>query len=523
MDDLGTMVAYAARAVPTRTAIALRDGPSRSYAELDARTNRAATALLGRGLRPGDRVLAWMGDSLEYLELYVAAAKAGLAVVPLNQASTLAETQFPVADSEPRAVVFTPEIAERALAVADALDPAALVCSAPLEGAEDWEAVVASGADVRLPPVDPETVAIIGYTSGTTGRPKGAMLTHRSIKAIARTNALSYRLVAGSVCAFTGSMSFVATVPAHYFCHLYLRGTTILMGRWEMQDLGRVIAEREATFTYLPSPRLVEFADYVRDEGLRLPSLVTALHSGSKARPDDLRRVVNAIDDRLVEGLGMTENSGGLVTATALGDLVGLSDADDPFASVGRAAVDSAVEVMSADGEPLPHDGETVGELALSSPALMSGYWRNPEATAAALHDGWYWSGDLGCIDEAGFVYVSDRRTDLIVSGGMNVYPSEVEEAIAAHPDVADVAVVGLPDERWGQTVVAAVVIRDGSTLEEEAVIAHTRERLSSYKKPTSVVFVDALPRTASLKVKRHEVREALLAPDRQPTAEERP
>ena len=235
------------------------------------------------------------------------------------------------------------------------------------------------------------------------------------------------------------------------------------------------------------------------------------LHSGSKARPDDLRDVVDAIGDRLVEGLGMTENSGGLITATRRGDFDADSAARDAYASVGRAAVDAAVRVVDADGNDVAHDGESVGELVMTSPALMSGYWDNAEATAHALRDGWYWSGDLGSIDDAGFVYVSDRRTDLIVSGGMNVYPSEVEDAIASHPDVADVAVVGIPHERWGQTVAAVVVPRAGAVLDADRVVSHVRDRLASFKKPTTVVFADELPRTASLKVKRHEVRESIL------------
>jgi acyl-CoA synthetase (AMP-forming)/AMP-acid ligase II len=217
--------------------------------------------------------------------------------------------------------------------------------------------------------------------------------------------------------------------------------------------------------------------------------------------------MAEAIGDRLVEGLGMTENSGGLVTATTREDYQPSCEARDLVASVGRPVPDASIRILDAEGQPVPNDGETVGEIVMTTPALLRGYWQNPTATADALRDGWYHSGDLGSIDPAGYVYVSDRRTDLIVSGGMNVYPSEVEQAIISHDGVRDVAVVGALHERWGQTVVAVVVRETGSTLTADDVIEHARTQIASYKKPTRVVFVDELPLTTSLKVKRHEVR----------------
>jgi acyl-CoA synthetase (AMP-forming)/AMP-acid ligase II len=190
---------------------------------------------------------------------------------------------------------------------------------------------------------------------------------------------------------------------------------------------------------------------------------------------------------------------------------IGKSDAHgDVFESVGRAVADAVVDVVDPDGNPLPHDGTSVGELIIRSAALMDGYWDNPDATARALRDGWYFSGDLGCMDPAGYVYVSDRRDDLIVSGGINVYPSEVENVLAGCPGVRDCAVVGAPHAKWGMTVVAVVVRESGSGLTEEAVIDYCRQRMASYKKPTRVVFVEELPRTVSQKVRRRQLREML-------------
>jgi acyl-CoA synthetase (AMP-forming)/AMP-acid ligase II len=186
----------------------------------------------------------------------------------------------------------------------------------------------------------------------------------------------------------------------------------------------------------------------------------------------------------------------------------------DLFSSVGRVTVDSVVEIVDEQRNPLPHDGKTEGELAVRAASMMEGYWRRPDATAAVLSDGWYYTGDVGSIDPAGYIYVHERRVDLIVSGGMNVYPAEVEAMIAQMPEVADVAVVGAAHPRFGQTVAAVVVVATGASLTEEQVIDFCRSRMASYKKPTVVKFLAELPRTVSLKVKRQAIRASLFGED---------
>jgi acyl-CoA synthetase (AMP-forming)/AMP-acid ligase II len=464
-------------------------GAARTYGELDERTSRAANGLLGKGLKRGDRLAAWMDDGIAYVELYLAAAKAGLVIVPINARFLGEEAGHILRDSGARALAFSAPQAERV----DQLGVDVITLDEPaLEGLLDQ-------GDPR-PPAPParDDLYILGYTSGTTGPPKGAMLTHRSVLAIARLNAISYRLPIGSVAALTGSMSFVATVPAHILTHLYVGGRSVIMGRWDVQSLLHTIAAERITFTYLPSPTIPDFTEAAR--GADLHALRSVLHSASRAEPDKLRALCEVIGDRFVEGWGMTENSGGLMTATRAGD------GERTFTTVGRAAVETAIVALGPDGETL--EPGQVGELAFRSPALMDGYWSHPSTSTPDRRggplQGWFHSGDLGALDEDGFVTIADRRTDLIVSGGMNVYPSEVEDCIAALAGVRECAVVGLPHERWGQTVVAVVV----GEVAAEAVVEHCRERLASYKKPTSVVFLDALPRTTSGKVRRGAVRD---------------
>ncbi|MBS1845316.1 MAG: AMP-binding protein [Actinobacteria bacterium] len=506
-----------ARRSPDRVAVKMREGREVTYAELDRRTDRLANALLGMGLGPGDRVGAWLPDCVEYVELYLAVAKAGLVMVPVNARLRAGEASYPLVDSGAKVLFFGPDLAGDVGEI-ECLEALELVSVAHADGgvpARDFEALMAAGSAGPPPTPEPEDLFIIGYTSGTTGRPKGAMLTHRSVLAIARLNAISYHLPFFGTAALTGSMSFVATVPAHIFTHLLLGGTLVIMGSWDVETLIDVIERERATFTYIPSPLIGEFVEAARRTPQRWRSLQSVLHSASRASPEKLRLLAEVVGARFVEGLGMTENSGGLITATTRGDIEGEPDANDLFASVGRAVAESAVALVEPEsGEPLPHDGSTVGELAIKSPALMSGYWNLPEASAAALVDGWYRSGDLGSIDPAGYVYIAERRTDLIVSGGMNVYPTEVEAFIRTLPGVADVAVVGLPHERWGQSVSAAVIPRPGAELTAEAVIESCRAGLASYKKPTSIRFLGDFPRTASMKVKRAEIRRQLEAED---------
>jgi acyl-CoA synthetase (AMP-forming)/AMP-acid ligase II len=250
--------------------------------------------------------------------------------------------------------------------------------------------------------------------------------------------------------------------------------------------------------------------DDVRAELSRRPAALEALmsvfHSASKVSAERVARFVEVVGDRYVEGWGMTEFSGGICTATTALDSAGLGDAADVFDSVGRPTVDSEIDVWDAGGNPLPHDGRTEGELVVRAANLMAGYWQRPEVNEKVLAGGWFRSGDIGRIDPAGYVYVTERRTDMISSGGMNVYPREVEDTILQLAGIRECAVVGVPHERWGQTVVA-VIVADGA-MTEERVLAHCRERLAGSKKPTRVVFTGSLPRTVSDKVRRGQIRD---------------
>lgn len=519
-ESVGDLVELGARRHPHRLALRDRGERTCSYNELNERSNRMANAFLGLGLAPGDRIAAWMDDSFEYVELYLAAAKAGLVICPINARFVETEAAFLIADSGARLLVWTHHQDERVAALDAGIwaDVVAIRVGesgghspsdrGPDGRALDYTAVLRDSSPQRpAVHIAPDALFILGYTSGTTGRPKGAMLTHGSVLAITLQNALSYRLGQFPAVALTGSMSFVSVVPAQVLTTFRMGGTLTIMGKWQPDDLLATVARDRITFAYIPSPLLGEITGLLDHDRPAWRTVETVLHSASKANPAHLAGLYSVVGSRLLEGWGMTEHSGGLATATTQRDYSDAEPTSPVFGSVGRPAFATEVRVVDPSGNTVL-GADTLGELIISSPALMSGYWRNPDATAAALRDGWFYTGDLGTIDDDGFVYVTERRTDLIVSGGMNVYPSEVEYFIAALPGVRQVAVVGTPHERWGSAVIAVVVIDPHSELSESDIIEHCRLGMASYKKPARVLFVAELPRTTSLKVARAEVRE---------------
>lgn len=516
MDQIGRILELAARQQPERPALKTTDGLCRTYADLDERTSRLANALVDAGFQTGDRIAAWSSTCPQYLELYLAVAKAGLVLVPLNALFTVHEAAYLLDDSGAVAMFFSTEKEADAQELARGRGLRGLISFGGWHDSDsDFERFLRTGATTRLPDPDENALYVLSYTSGTTGRPKGAMVTHRTMKNTMRVNAHSYRTPLGSVLLYHANMSFVATVLALLLGHIFVRGTIVMLTPVAgPESVIEAIGREKANFTFIPSPWIEPMTTLVAKFPQSWQQMRSVVHSASKAPAEELRRWRDAVTHCYLEGWGMTEGSGSLFTVTSVDDATIGSDAKDFYASVGRPVLDTVVRVVDEDGNELPHDGETVGELVVSSPTLVTGYWNNEEASRKSFRDGWFYSGDLGAIDSAGYIYIAERRTDLIISGGMNIYPSELENCIRAAEGVADVSVVGVPHERWGETPVAFVVATEGLSLTEEDILQHCATYLARYKRPSEIRFLDALPRNASQKVLRRVLRESV-APTR--------
>ena len=498
-------------AVPDEPAIE-GHGARRTHGGLRAGASAFAHALRELGIRPGDRVAIVVEDRVEAVEAYLGIGLAGATVLHVNDRLAPAEIDALLDLAPPAALVHTEGRSATAAALL-ALRPGLRVVSigAPVEGALAFADLV--GRPETDPPavlVDPSSVAVMAFTSGTTGRPKAVPFDQATLARIIDLGAVNLRLGWRGRCAFIGTFSFPGGVYAVLLPHLRLGGSVFLISGSGVDTWLDVVRDHRITMTTMLSPLVREFTAAAQRRRQDLASLQTVLHSGSAIPPDDLAALVEVLDGRLLEAYGMTE-TGLPVTYTYPEDWT-VAGADDVHRSAGRPIPLVDVAILDPADRPVPV-GEP-GEICVRSPTLFQGYRLADVDDGGATGfdaDGWFHSGDIGRRDAAGFVYVTDRLKDMIVSGGMNVFPGEVEAALREHPDVDDVAVVGVPHPRWDETVAALVVRRPGAALAEADVVAHARARLGAYKKPTVVAFADELPRNANTKVLKDQVRRILI------------
>jgi fatty-acyl-CoA synthase len=508
---LADAVATHARLTPGK--LAVRDSRrSLSYAQWHARMNRLAGALLGLGLVPGDRVALLAYNGAEWMEMYAALAAAGLVAVPINFRLTPAEIAYIVQHSEARAVIAQDELADRIEAVRGALPvlPGAFIAFGPSlpAGWRHYEALIASAADE--PPaitVRPADLSALMYTSGTTGKPKGAMRSHEGSALIALATALEMR--------FTRDDTALLVMPMCHANSLYFGQTFVHLGATVVIDDRRSF-DPEALLATLSAERIT-FTSLVPTHYI----MMLALPPEVKARYDVSRvekLMVSSAPARRETKLAILEH----FRNGSLYELYGSTEAGwvtllrpheqlDQLGSVGREwAGSGAIRLIGADGREVP-DGE-VGELFSRTPYVFDGYWKNREKTAEAFRGAWCSVGDMARRDAQGYIHLVDRKSNMIISGGENIYPSEVEAVLAAHPQVQDVAVIGVPHDKWGEAVLAVVVRRSESTLSEAELIDWCRGRIAGYKRPQAVRLIAEaeMPRTATGKILHRTLRERM-------------
>jgi acyl-CoA synthetase (AMP-forming)/AMP-acid ligase II len=478
---------------------AVRDGRrSMTYAEMADWSGRLANLLRARGLVQGDRVAVLAEDTVEGIAAYLGVWLAGCSVVHVNARLAAPEVQYIVEDAEVRALLHTPGLADL-VADLDRLEDLAFVSD--LDDAEGARFGIALGSASTVPPpvtTKPEDCAIVGYTSGTSGRPKGAIASHRAVVLISRLAPYMYRIPPRSTTAYSGSLSFIGSVWGQAFPHLYVGGTVRLLGHYQVDSWFAAIREERANFTYVPTPLVPDFTAGIEAEPKLLEHLTTVFHAGSLTPRPQVEALIDVIGERYVETYGSTEMIGS-ATATTPEMFTRSCEAADIYSSGGRPVACAEVWIEAEDGSRV--DPGVEGEIVAKVDTGFDGYWNAEEKTAEAMRGGGFHSGDVGYFDDAGFLYVSGRRSEMIVSGGMNVYPAEVERVILSDPGVREVAVFGVPHPRWGEGVVAAVVADPGAAIDEDGIVELCRGQLASYKKPTRVALVGRLPLNAARKV----------------------
>jgi long-chain acyl-CoA synthetase len=506
--NLATILRESAAARPAKPAV-IFDDLRLTYADLDLLSDQLANGLRRRGLGRGDAVGIQLPNIPQFVVAYFGALKAGCVVVPMNVLLKAPEVAHYLGDSQARLLITWDAVS------AEAAKGAALAGGVPLavvrtgdaalpEGAIDANALLAAeGGAVEMEPTDPLDCAVLLYTSGTTGQPKGAELTHFQLYMNCDIAGRLFGVYEDDVAVGVLPLFHVFGLSSVLDVCIRFGGTITLVPRFDPSTVLEVIQRDRATILSGVPTMFIALLQHPELDRYDVSSLRVANSGGASIPAEVLRSFENRFGVPVLEGYGLSE------TASAV--CFNRFDARKPL-SVGKPMWGVEVRVVDDQDRPLPPGSEHVGEIVVRGHNVMRGYRNRPEATAEAFRNGWFHTGDMGYVDEEGFFYIVDRKKELIIRGGYNVYPREVEEVLYTHPAIAEAAVIGIPDERLGEEVAAVVVLRPGMSATEAEIIAYVKERVAAYKYPRSVRFVDSLPKGATGKVLKKELKASLVA-----------
>lgn len=507
--NVGSYMTRAARHYPQNTAAIFED-KAFSYGELNKRTDSFANSLKNLGIKKGDRVGILQKNSHCFLETLFACFKIGACAIPMNFRLHPDEVAYHLNDARAAAVVFSKEFNE-AIKGIEQKSPHTkhhICLKHPLDGQLDYEQMLSENetSEDQTVEVADDDLAWLFYTSGTTGKPKGAMLTHANLVATSvGWCADLMHLEPEDVALQAAPLSHGGGI--HAIAVVAKAGTNVILDGWKPKEVLAAIEKYGITNTWAV-PTMIKMLITEPDlESYELSSLKWIVYGGSPMYVEDLKTAIRKIGPVFVQIFGQGESP---MTGTFMRKqdhiIDGGPEAEKRLLSAGIARTDMEVKILDENGRELPF-GEK-GEIALRGPAVMKGYWERPEETEKTLKDGWLHTGDVAYMDQNGYIYIVDRFKDLIISGGANIYPRELEEVIIQHPAVQEVAVIGIPDEFWGESVKACVVLKPGKTATEEDIISFCAERMASYKKPKSVDFLAELPKSNYGKVLKRTLRE---------------
>ncbi|AOY94366.1 AMP-dependent synthetase [Cupriavidus sp. USMAA2-4] len=479
-----------------------------SFRQLDERSTRLANALLGLGLRPGDRVAVQSRNCAELVEIECALYKSGLVKAALNPRFTAAEASDVVENCTPRAFIGGDGYTGYARTTPGfAAVEAFVALGGPAAGYLGYEDLLARGGTSRPPHrAAAADAAVLHFSSGSTGRIKAAVQSYGNRMASLRKMLLGMDRQArpGDRLALIGPVTHASGMLMQPF--LYCGATLVLFDRFEPAHFLAEVARLRITHVFMvPAMIHMLLADPALEQA-DLSSLKTLSYGAAPMAPARIREAWERIGPILSQGYGASESTSGVTRLSTADHAEAIAGRPGRLASCGRPHGETEVRVVDEQGREVA--GDAIGEIVIRGEDVFQGYWGEPELTREVLVDGWLRTGDLARVDEEGFIYLVDRKKDMIISGGFNVYPTEVEAVLYQHPDVMEACVISVPDATWGESVKAVVALRPGRALEAAALIAHCRERIADYKTPRSVEFVGELPKNPSGKVARKVVRE---------------
>jgi acyl-CoA synthetase (AMP-forming)/AMP-acid ligase II len=508
--NIGGLLTKSAQTFPDNLAIA--HGPEKlTYKQFNSRANRLANALGKLGIKQGDNVALVQYNYPEMLESIFACFKAGCGTVPINWRLHPNEFAFIIDHSQAKAVIVSPEFNEAIIGIRDRIPGARHLIT--LSGAEgevlDYEKLISEESEQFTDAdVHPDDLAWLFYTSGTTGIPKGTMLTHRNLLAMTMNFCVD-------VCPGLGPDDVILhAAPLSHGSGLYAlpnigkaAANVILESKaFDPELVFKTIEEYRVTNMFAAPTMVKLMAESPAVDRYDHASLRSLNYGGAPILAEDLKEAMAKLGPCLVQIFGQAESP---MTITYLPHrdhiLEGTPEQMKRLASAGFPRTDVEVKIFDPDDKELP-PGET-GEIVTRSDLVMKGYWRNPEATAETLRNGWLHTGDMGYMDEDGYLFIMDRSKDMIISGGENIYPREIEEVLIRHPAVREVAVIGVPDPKWGEAVKSVVALVPGQSATEDELISYCKDNIASYKKPKSVDFVDELPKNNYGKILKRELR----------------
>ncbi|RPJ17614.1 MAG: long-chain-fatty-acid--CoA ligase [Desulfobacteraceae bacterium] len=503
MYTLGDIPRKSALIFPDKEAVVFEEKRF-SYDELNRRVNSLADALSKMGFKKGDRIAALAENTHKYLETYFAAAKSGMTFIPLNYRLSDDEIIHIVKDCEASCLFAGDGYEERMQKMRKRLEKinAWIAYDNKVQGLINYEDMIADASEIEPDvEVDEDDMAVLMYTGGTTGLPKGVMMSHRNLMTAILSATITMGFTRDDATCFVLPLFHVSFWPA--LSVLMVGGKVAINRKPDLNGILKLIADEKCTHINAVPTLYGWLLQFANVDAYDLSSLRSITYAGSPMPVELLKQCIKKFGNKFSQGYGMTEALG--VSQLHERDHFLDGEKSKLLSSAGKATYCARVEILDENDRPVKN-GE-IGEIAVRGKHVMMGYWKNPELTQKTLRGGWYHSGDMGYMDKDGYIYLVDRKADMIVTGGENVYPKEVEDILYEHPAVSMAAVVSAPDKKWGERVQAVVVLKPDQSATEEDLIGFCKKKLSGYKCPKAIEFWKSIPTTPVGKILRKDVK----------------